>query len=272
MSESQHVVEHGIDPDVNLHGASEGGKYVYCIIRVDRQREFGAIGIGGGKRVYTVGFQELAAVVSDTPIVIYDPTRENVLAHEFVNETVMREHTLIPMSFGTVFRSEDDVTELLRSTHQAFSDVLDKMKDKIEFGLKVLWDREKVVANLERDNDEIRRLKDEISRHSASSTYFARMQLGRLIEVALEEMSSQYVADIHDALKPVAVASRSNKPIGDRMILNAAFLVDRASEVGFDERVKETSRRYEELLTFKYSGPWPPYNFVNIKLKLEKAD
>jgi hypothetical protein len=256
----------------NPLSAVDGGKYVYCIIRSDRQRDFGAIGIGGGQKVATVAYKDLAAVVSDTPIVIYDPTRENVLAHEFVNETVMREFTVIPMSFGTVFRSEDDVTELLRSTYQAFSDVLDKMQDKIEFGLKVLWDRDKVVANLERENDEIRRLKDEISRHTASSTYFARMQLGRLIEGALEEMSARYVADVHDALKPVAVASRSNKPIGDRMILNAAFLVDRAQEQTFDERVKETSRRYEELLTFKYSGPWPPYNFVNIKLKLEKAD
>ena len=259
--------------DATSAGVSpEGGKYVYCIIRSDRQREFGTIGIGGEQRVYTVAFHDLAAVVSDTPIVIYDPTRENVLAHEFVNETVMREFTVIPMSFGTVFRSEDDVSELLRSTYQAFSDVLDKMKDKIEFGLKVLWDREKVVANIERENDEIRRLKDEISRHTASSTYFARMQLGRLIESALEEMGTRYVADIHDQLKTVAVASRSNKPIGDRMILNAAFLVDRAQEQAFDERVKETSRNYEDLLTFKYSGPWPPYNFVNIKLKLEKAD
>ena len=60
-------------------------------------------------------------------------------------------------------------------------DVLDKMKDKIEFGLKILWDREKVIANLEQENDEIRRLKDEISRNAASSTYFARMQLGRLV-------------------------------------------------------------------------------------------
>src|SRR4051812_17530296 len=248
------------------------GKYVYCIIRNDRSREFGEIGIGSASRVYTVSHKDLAAVVSDTPIVIYDPTRENVLAHEFVNETVMREFTVIPMSFGTVFRSEDDVSELLRSTYQAFSDVLDKMKDKIEFGLKVLWDREKVVANTERENDEIRRLKDEISRHTASSTYFARMQLGRLIESALEDMGTRYVADIHDQLRTVAVASRSNKPIGDRMILNAAFLVDRAQEQSFDDRVKETSRKYEDLLTFKYSGPWPPYNFVNIKLKLEKAD
>src|SRR5205085_8245244 len=104
-------------------GSTDGGKYVYCIIRSDRQHDFGSIGIGGGQRVMTVAYRDLAAVVSDTPIVIYDPTRENVLAHEFVNETVMREFTVIPMSFGTVFRSEDDVTELLRSTHQAFSDV-----------------------------------------------------------------------------------------------------------------------------------------------------
>jgi uncharacterized protein YjgD (DUF1641 family) len=183
----------------------------------------------------------------------------------------MKEFTVIPMSFGTVFRSEEDVTELLRSTYQAFSDVLDKMQDKIEFGLKVLWDREKVIANLEKQNDEISRLKDEISRHTTTSTYFARMQLGRLVDSALEEMSSQYVADVHDALKPVAVASRSNKPIGDRMILNAAFLVDRNAEKPFDERVKAISRQYEDLLTFKYTGPWPPYNFVTIKLKLEKA-
>ena len=258
--------------ETNPQSTTEGGRYVYCIVRSDRQRDFGSIGIGGGQRVFTVAFNDLAAVVSDTPIVIYDPTRENVLAHEFVNETVMKEFTVIPMSFGTVFRSEDDVTELLRSTYQAFNDVLDKMQDKIEFGLKVLWDREKVIANIERDNDEIRRLKDEISRHTTTSTYFARMQLGRLVDSALEEMSSRYVADIHEALKPAAVASRSNKPIGDRMILNAAFLVDRASELTFDERVKETSRKYEDVLSFKYSGPWPPYNFVNIKLKLEKAD
>ncbi|MDQ6887555.1 MAG: GvpL/GvpF family gas vesicle protein [Gemmatimonadota bacterium] len=252
--------------------ALEGGKYVYCIIRLAKPREFGDVGIGeGANRVYTVHHSDLAAVVSDTPIVIYDPTRENVLAHEFVNETVMREFTVIPMSFGTVFRSEDDVSELLRSTYQAFNDVLDKMRDKIEFGLKVLWDRDKVIANIEKSNDEIRRLKDEISRNAQSSTYFARMQLGRLVEAAIEDQGNAFVADVHESLKRVAVASRSNKPIGDRMIMNAAFLVEREREKEFDERVKEISRKYEELLTFKYTGPWPPYNFVNIKLKLERA-
>ncbi|HEV2644101.1 MAG TPA: GvpL/GvpF family gas vesicle protein [Candidatus Elarobacter sp.] len=258
--------------EVMSAAAEQGGKYVYCIIRHDAARDFGEIGIGGGARVYTVHHRGLAAVVSDTPIVIYDPTRENVLAHEFVNETVMREFTVIPMSFGTVFRSENDVGELLRSTYEAFTDVLEKMRDKIEFGVQIRWDRDRVVESIEADNDEIRRLKDEITRNAASSTYFARMQLGRLIEGALEDSASRYVQTVHEELKKASVAIRSNKVIGDRMIMNAAFLVNRADEKAFDDAVKELSRRHEHLLTFKYTGPWPPYNFVNIKLKLEKAN
>jgi Gas vesicle synthesis protein GvpL/GvpF len=54
------------------------------------------------------------------------------------------------------------------------------------------------------------------------------------------------------------------------MILNAAFLVSRDQEQRFDARVKELGTRYSKL-TFKYTGPWPPYNFVNIRLKLERA-
>jgi Mg2+ and Co2+ transporter CorA len=252
--------------------AQDQGKYVYCIIKSQKPREFGTIGIGGeNQRVYTVHHGEIAAVVSDTPLKIYDPTRENVLAHEFVNETVMREFTVIPMSFGTLFRTEEDIVELLKATYQAFDDVLGKIKDKIEFGLKVLWDRDRVIETIEEEHDEISRLRDEINRNAQSSTYFARMQLGRLVEAALEEAGNRYVRDIHEELKIAAVASRASKPIGDRMIMNAAFLVDRDREKAFDDLVRQISRKYESLLTFKYTGPWPPYNFVNIKLKLEKA-
>lgn len=40
----------------------------------------------------------------------------------------------------------------------------------------------------------------------------------------------------------VAVPSRSSKPIGDRMILNVAFLADCDQVPAFDEAVKRTSR------------------------------
>src|SRR2546425_12037318 len=112
------------------------GKYVYCIISSDKPLRFGEIGIGAEPpEVYTIHYKNLAAVVSDAPLEVLDSTRENVLSHERVNETVMREHTVIPMSFGTIFKTREDIVELLRSAAEAFGDVLDKMQNKLEFGL-----------------------------------------------------------------------------------------------------------------------------------------
>lgn len=247
------------------------GKYVYCIIEEPAPKTFGKIGIGGrGDEVYTIHHGNLAAVVSDTPLVVYDPTRENALRHEQVNETVMNDYTVIPMSFGTVFKRTDDVIEFLKGTTDALMDVLQKMRDKIELGLKVNWDREAIIREIEQENEEIRRLKEEINRAS-SSTYFARMQLGRLVEQAITVQADQFVSEVYDHLRDTAVASRAGKPIGDKMIMNAAFLVEREKANEFDSRVQDIARKYEGKLAFRYTGPWPPYNFVNIRLKLERA-
>jgi hypothetical protein len=250
--------------------AASRGKYVYCIIESGDPLRFGPIGIGADPSdVYTVHYKNLAAVVSDAPLEVLDSTRENVLAHERVNETVMREHTVIPMSFGTIFKTREDIVELLRSAAEAFGDVLNKMQNKLEFGLKVLWDRDQAVREVEQEDEDISRLKKEISGQKGP-TYFARMQYGRLIDSALQARSERYVADILEQLREVSVASRINKPIGDKMIMNAAFLISRDQETAFDAKVKSIAGRFDKL-TFKYTGPWPPYNFVNIRLKLERA-
>jgi hypothetical protein len=173
------------------------------------------------------------------------------------------------MSFGTVFKTPGDIVELLRSAYGAFLDVLVKMEGKVEFGLKALWDRDALVAQIESEDEDVRRLKGEITAQKGS-TYFARVQYGRLVDAALQQRSEHYVASIFEALRDVCVASRANKPIGDKMIMNAAFLVSRHKESAFDSKVKEIGARYDKL-SFKYTGPWPPYNFVNIRLKLERA-
>ena len=267
---SEKVLHTGRGGAIEAAGNPSRGKYVYCIIESDDPLRFGPIGVGADPSdVYTVHYRNLAAVVSDAPLEVLDSTRENVLAHERVNETVMHEHTVIPMSFGTIFKTREDIVELLRSAAEAFGDVLNKMQNKLEFGLKVLWDRDQAVREVESEDEDISRLKKEISGQKGP-TYFARMQYGRLIDAALQSRSERYVADILDQLRDVSVASRINKPIGDKMIMNAAFLIARDQESAFDARVKLIATRFDKL-TFKYTGPWPPYNFVNIRLKLERA-
>ncbi len=251
---------------------AQEGRYVYGIIESSSTETFGKSGIGGaGEVVYTVNHGDVAAVVSRTSVFIFDPTRENALAHEHVIETVMKTNTIIPMSFGTVFRTDDDIKEVLKSIYPSLKDVLKQMAGKLEFGLKVTWDRERVIEELKRDHEDIHRFHMELTRKHLQSTYFARMQLGRMIDKALAERAADYVREIYDALRSICVASRDNKPIGDKMIMNAAFLLQREREADFDAAVNKVAQKFSDRLNFKYTGPWPPYNFVNIRLKLERG-
>ncbi len=248
------------------------GRYIYGVIDAGTPDALGKSNLGGASEdVYTVGYSGIAAVVSRTPVFIFDPTRDNALAHERVIESVMKNHTIIPMSFGTVFRTDEDVREVLRSIYPTLKSVLKQMTGKVEFGLKATWDRDRIIEELKRENDEIHRFHQELMRKHLQSTYFARMQLGRMIDKALSELSASYVRTIYEGLRSVCVASRDNKPIGDKMILNAAFLIERDREGEFDAAVNRVAHKFSDRLRFKYTGPWPPYNFVNIRLKLERG-
>ena len=252
--------------------AAEGGRYVYGIIEAKESLMFGKMGIGGqGEMVYTVHHGDIAAVVSKSNVFIFDPTRENALAHEHVIESVMKSHTIIPMAFGTVFRADEDIRQVLKSIYTSLKDVLKQMEGKVEFGLKVAWDRERIIEELKRDDEEIHRLHTELTRKHLQSTYFARMQLGRMIDKSLAERSAEFVREIYDGLRSACVASRDNKPIGDKMIMNAAFLIRRDREPDFEAAVNKVARKFGDRLNFKLIGPWPPYNFVNIRLKFERG-
>ncbi|HEU5415424.1 MAG TPA: GvpL/GvpF family gas vesicle protein [Candidatus Angelobacter sp.] len=255
-----------------VSSSQQEGLYVYGVIESRAGVNFGKSSIGGvSEDVSTVHYGDIAAVVSSTPVFIYDPTRDNALAHEHVIETVMKNYTIVPMAFGTVFRTSEDIKEVLKSIYPSLKDVLRQMTGKLEFGLKVTWDRDRIIEELKREHDEIHRFHQELTRKHLQSTYFARMQLGRMIDKALAELAANYVRDIYDGLRGVCVASRDNKPIGDKMIMNAAFLIQKEREAEFDAAVNRIAQKFGDRLNFKYTGPWPPYNFVNIRLKLERG-
>jgi len=68
----------------------EEGKYIYCIIQNGKYIDFGPIGIGGrGDTVYTISYNDISTVVSNSPIKKYSTSRENFIAHEKAIEKVM---------------------------------------------------------------------------------------------------------------------------------------------------------------------------------------
>jgi len=66
------------------------------------------------------------------------------------------------------------------------------------------------------------------------------------------------------------VDHRINRVFGDQMVLNAAFLVEAdRKEKEFDAAVNELSTRDQGRTKFKYVGPTPPCNFVELTISWE---
>lgn len=254
---------------------AEEGKYVYCIIGTNEERNFGPKGIGGrSDEVHTVCYQDLAAVVSNSPIIKYPISRENILAHQLVMEKVMKDHTVLPVRFGTIAESKDGVAseervkdKVLKERYKEFKDLLKEMDKKIELGVKALWtDMEMIFKEIVKENKEIARAKKKVEGKLPSRTQAERVAIGKMVKSALEAKRAEEEERISSILKEISVDFRVNKVFGDKMVTNSAFLVENDRGKEFDERMDKLITKHDGRMKFKYVGPVPPCNFVEIRV------
>lgn len=251
-----------------MHTTTVEGKYLYCFIAGAEAPELSSRGIGErGDQVYVITADGLAAVVSDSPIVEYESSRRNMMAHTRVLEEVMRERTLLPVRFGVVAPDEAAVARQLQGAKaETLRAELERMAGKVELGLKAFWFEEVIFAEIIAENPEIRRLRDSLAGRSAEESYYERIRLGELIEGEMARRREADAARILEALRPLAEETRVSPPITDRMVVNAAFLVQREQEGAFDAAVQALDAELGRRLLFKVVGPVPPYNFVSITI------
>ncbi|NNJ11146.1 GvpL/GvpF family gas vesicle protein [Chloroflexales bacterium ZM16-3] len=248
------------------------GKYFYCIIRCPEPHEFKTRGIGEqGAIVNTINYKDLAAVVSDSPVVEYDNSRRNMMAHSAVLDEVMQEFNILPVRFGIVAPDSKSIMEqMLQRRYAEFDKLLRKMDGKAELGLKAFWYEDVVYREIVESNSAISHLRNSLVGRSPEETYYERIKLGELVEMAMNKLREDDVEHITRALKPLAHETRFNAVITERMVLNAAFLVDRTREPEFDQAIQQLDAEMGKRLIFKYVGSAPPYNFVNIIVRWDK--
>ena len=255
---------------------SNTGTYIYCVAPAQAFEKNGSSlvatpGIGGrDKPVRLLTSDDLAAIVSDAPRDDYVITRENLLAHQRVITQAMTRSDVLPVAFGTVAESDQHVQErLLHGAADELHRALATVRGRIELELKVLWNEERVFAEIVAENEDIRVLRDSLAGQPPEATRDERIRLGELVAAALQRKSEAEAAALLDALAPLAVQTRVNKNLGDTMLLNAAFLVDKSQEQAFDAKVQALGEAQAGRQIFQYVGPLAPYNFVDIKLRWE---
>jgi len=249
------------------------GKYIYCVTEIKQERNFGPIGIGErGDEVLTIGYDDLSMVVSSYPMARISMNRENMLSHQKVIEEVMNEFdSVLPVRFGTIASSADEIRNLLDRRYRGFKSTLADMDHKVELGVKGIWKDMDVIFNeIVEDNKEIKSLKQKIAGDESGCTTKLKIKVGKMVEQALQKKKEQEAEKIVDALRRTAFDHKLNKTTGDEMFINAAFLVSKGREKEFDNIMDDLSDEYKDKVKFMYAGPLPVFNFVNIVIYPEE--
>ena len=255
--------------------------YLYCLTRSHKERPFDLSmkGIGDrGDQVYSIPFLDLAFVVSDSPKEDYATTRVNVIRHEVICEEVMKEGlTVVPVRFGSVATPtdvttvEERIVRLIRRKYGELQEILREMEGRDELGLKVYWKKERLFEDILKESPPIRHFRDRLLR-TGQATHHQRMELGTMVQEAIEEKRDADARRLALALGLLAERYETNKVLMDLMLLNASFLVQKSQVERFDREVDELDEEYGERMKFNYVGPVPPFDFVELVIHWEEEE
>lgn len=254
---------------------SNAGRYLYGLIRAAEDIDFGCMGLehdGAPARVCTLRVDSFAAVISQFPArqkVL--PLRKHLDPHHKVLREVMKTRTIVPMTFGHVARSEEEITRALRRNRESIQEQLDRVDGKVEMGVKVKWDVDNIFEYFVSVDAELQAYRDQIFGRSSAPSQGEKIELGRMFEERLNHEREEETERVSEMFRPCCSDLKANPPKSEKQVMDLAFLVDRADVKVFEERVYQVAGTFPAQYVFDYSGPWAPFNFVELDLKSAAA-
>jgi hypothetical protein len=249
---------------------TDDGITLYGIIKGEEPLDLGDVGIDG-KRVYTLSFEGISAVISHLPKHWFqDPSKETLLrsltTYQSVIEKVMQTHpAIIPIKFGNLLPREHTVRHVLKQGQRALLDSLREIRQKVEMDVVVLWPDINAVLTQIGETDEIKDLKQEAATNTENVSAL-QIKVGKRVKDLLDEKRQELQAEILTPLSSIAEEYRHHSLMDDSMILNAAFLLKREEASRLEDMVSGLDRRYEDRINFRIIGPLPFYSFQTFEI------
>ena len=225
----------------------------------------GLEGIG----IYNIPYRDIGIVVSEGEQ-IQDITREHILKHEEAVEKLMESFTVLPVSFLTLFKKEDDVLLMMQEYYSDFRENLDRLRNKVESGIKIIWPGETIKNRI---IEASKKLNANVAiADNTPGKSFAMQKLEKYkIDKEFAEEADRCIALLDDFFSRFVTEKKLEKLRSDNLLLNAYYLVEKEKQGDFKEAFQRT-RSTPGDLKFLLSGPWPPYNFISLTKKPSSLD
>jgi hypothetical protein len=173
--------------------------------------------------------RDLAAIVGQSEYAVLEPTAERVAQYTDVVSGFARRGPVLPAPVGVVFKHQDAVQRWLELHYVALSDALSFVDNRV----------------------------------------VARVHVWRPGPPDEREAGSDLAAAAAESLRVIRRSAVTTVPLRVEkvtgIVLSAAFLVEQDLWKEFTSEVEEQGRRTPNL-RFELTGPWPPYDFVQMQL------
>lgn len=250
-------------------------RYVYCIVEGNEKIALGNIGIEGS-RVYTIPYQDLCAIVHNCPPEPYkSEDKEKVklwlTTHEKVVEVAWEKFgTVLPLGFDTIIRdeegtsAEENMKHWVRDDYKNLKEKISKLKNKAEYGVQIFWDPKVIGEKLIENNQEIKKLNEDIKSKSKGLAYMYKQKLENLLKKQMEIESERYFKDFYKQIKrcedEIKVEKTKKLEKGKQMLINLSCLLPREKSKILGEELEKINNM--EGFYVRFTGPWPPYSFT----------
>ncbi|MDD5332571.1 MAG: GvpL/GvpF family gas vesicle protein [Rhodoferax sp.] len=245
----------------------EPGHYLYAIAdAVESHPVYGNIGINGAP-VYVISQGPLAAVVSDITEKRIRPERKNLAAHNVVIKRLMEETTVLPVAFGTIAASNKALLNILKQNGSTFVEQLDKVRGKVELGLRVVLDVPNIFEYMVTHHPDLAELRDAMLGKQHGPSQNDKIEMGRLFDHLLTQDREQHAETVMEVLGPRCVDVKQNPSREEKEVMHLACLVERGAQKAFEDGVFDAANRFDNNFSFDFNGPWAPHHFVSVALQ-----
>jgi gas vesicle protein GvpL/GvpF len=216
----------------------------------------------------------LTAIVREVPLEEYGesalPERlndrewleRNVRAHEEVLQGAAAATAVVPLRFGTIYRSREHVGEMLGERAGEFAEAIERVRGHVELGVKAWMDPDALERMLAAGDVPA-------PGGGAGAAYLQQRAREQERSRELEARCAELAEEAHRRLSAAAVADVVNRPQpreltgrSEVMLLNGAYLV-REGDDRLRGEVERLAAEHADLgIEYELTGPWPPHNFT----------
>ncbi|MDP3046405.1 MAG: GvpL/GvpF family gas vesicle protein [Chloroflexota bacterium] len=208
----------------------------------------------------SLAYRDIAAVISPLTVSEVPATEANLWRHEAVVESLMADRTVLPVRFGTVLADETAVRSFLAARYAGFVAGLQRVRGRVELGLRVLWEIADSEWQMADRNHQPSAIGHQPSAISGREYLLARLEEEHRTQ-AQRQRAEALAAALHAPLSRLAAENIQQVLVTPSLLLKAAYLVERGRVTSFQQETEALSAAYPSL-HFVCTGPWPAYSFV----------